>query len=130
MPLDLVGKWYTDYVDVFRNVEVLNGSITEFRRFKVHGKIPCRVFRSSRKRPIMEDTAAQIISGDALACAPEIDIQTGDELMVTRGGRIGYNTNPDRYFAGQPTKYYEPFGGVMPNLDHQEIPLLTEERIK
>lgn len=130
MAIDLIGKWYTDLVDVYRDTDYKDGSVTKQMRLKVLSKVPCRVFRSARARPDMTDTAAEVVSSDALACANEVDIKAGDLLMITRGGRIGKQMKPpDRYFAGSTTYYYEPFGGVMPKLDHQEIPLLLEERI-
>ena len=57
-------------------------------------------------------------------------IHEGDELVITRGGRLGHAVDVIRAFAGAPHIYYEPFGAVMPGLAHQEVKLLEEERVR
>jgi len=76
----------------------------------------------------MKDTAAQVDPSDTLACDNEVDIRAGDEIMVVRGGMLGSGKKPQRYFAGLPVNYYEPIGGVVPNLAHQAVPLTGEKR--
>ena len=78
----------------------------------------------------MSQTAASVTGESKLACANSVDIRAGDEVHITRGGRLGQNSGELRFFAGRPEKYYEPFGAVMPGLAHQEVALLEEERIK
>ena len=121
--------WYTDAVDVYRNVPVQDGALTRHERQKVLEGIPCRIYQSGSSPIGMSRTAAGIRQEDSLACGLSADIRPGDELIVTRGGRLGKPGGKIRAFAGDPNFYYEPFGAVMPGLGHQEIRLLQEERV-
>ena len=58
-----------------------------------------------------------------------MDVRAGDELVITRGGRLGKPGPVIRAFAGEPNLYYEPFGAIIPGLAHQEIRLLQQERV-
>lgn len=122
--------WYTDTVDVFRVVDILDGSLTRHERQQVLAAVPCRVY-TSNDRPInMRDTAADIKQTAKLACDNSVDIRAGDELIIARGGLLGRSNGVTRAFAGTPNYYYEPFGAVIPGLAHQEIVLMEEERVK
>lgn len=122
--------WYTDTADVFRNEKVTENSLTRMERRQVFSGVPCRVYRTQPKGVQMSKTAASITQTDKLACGIEVEIKPGDELVIHRGAKLGYSIPDERYFAGSPDRYYEPFGAVMPGLAHQEIPLLKQERVK
>lgn len=122
--------WYTDRMDVFRNEKVKEGNLTRMERKQVLSGIACRVYSTSSKGPSMTQTAASVVKTDKLACGVEVDLRAGDELIVHRGAVLGYKIPDARYFAGDPERYYEPFGAAMPGLAHQEIPLLMQERVK
>ena len=77
----------------------------------------------------MTATAADVQQNDHLACDISIDVRAGDELMITRGGRLDRTGPVIRAFAADPNLYYEPFGAIMPGLAHQEIRLLQQERV-
>ena len=77
----------------------------------------------------MTTTAADVQQNDRQACDISIDVRAGDELMITRGGRLGRAGPVIRAFAADPSLYYEPFGAIMPGLAHQEIRLLQQERV-
>lgn len=125
----IFSSWYTDTVDVWRVVSVVSGNITTQRRQQVGAVIPCRVYSSQKNGPNMTDTAARTQSTDKLACDLSVDIQAGDELLVTRGGNLGKTNTPERYFAGNPQQYYDPVGGALTGLEHQEIGLLMQNVI-
>ena len=57
-------------------------------------------------------------------------IREGDELLVTRGGALGIQNQPERYFAGNPQKYYDPMGGALTGLVHMEVGLLLQEIVR
>ena len=78
----------------------------------------------------MQQTAADIHQEDKLACDLSADIRAGDELIITRGARLGRAGPVIRAFAADPNLFYEPFGAVMPGIAHQEIRLLQQERVK
>lgn len=122
--------WYTDTADVFRNEKVSDGKLTRMERKQILSSIPCRVYRTQPKGPAMSQNTASIQQTDKLACGLDVDIRPGDELRIHRGNALGCSGTEQRYFAGEPDRYYEPFGAVMPGLAHQEVPLLKQERVK
>jgi hypothetical protein len=78
----------------------------------------------------MNEQAATTSAGNTLACDIDIDIHAGDEIIVSRAARI--RTMPvsvKRYFAGEPNVYVEPFGGIVANLEHQQVALYNEKRV-
>lgn len=121
--------WYTDTMSAYRVREVLDGNLTRHERVLVSEGIPCRIYRSDNKAINMAETAANINETDLLACGISVDVRPGDELVITRGGRLGRPGPVIRAFAGEPNLYYEPFGAIIPGLAHQEIRLLQQERV-
>lgn len=121
--------WYTDTADVWRVVKVKDGALTRQERQQVLTAIPCRIFRSSSKIPVIKQTAAEVNQDLKLACDNSYLIKPGDELLVHRGAGLGQIVSEMRAIAGEADNYFEPFGGVKPMLAHQEITLLQNERI-
>lgn len=122
--------WYTDRMDIRRVRPVLEGSLTRHERAAVAEDVPCRVYRPGAHAPRMRAPAAYSEGEEKLACANSVDIQAGDELLIRRGGGLGQPGPPLRAFAGEPVRFYEPFGAVMPGLAHQEVGLLQREYLK
>lgn len=122
--------WYTDLMDVWRNTPTKDGNLTRQERQQVLTGIPCRIYQSDNKPINMTQTAANVQESDHLACDISVDIRAGDELVITRGGRLGKSGQTVRAFASDPNLYYEPFGAIIPGLAHQEIRLLQQERVK
>lgn len=122
--------WYTDTADVYRVVDVKDGSLTRHERQLVAEGVPCRIYRSGDSPIRMSRQAASIQQTDKLACGLDADIRDGDELIIIRGAKLGKPGPVTRAFAADPVYYYEPFGAVIPGLDHQEIPLRQQERVK
>ena len=77
----------------------------------------------------MTGTAAREQSAEEMACDLSVDILAGDELMIVRGGNLGYTNRPERYIAGEPVAYYDPVGGVLTGLQHKEVGLLKDNII-
>ena len=121
--------WYTDLMDIYRNVATLDGALTRHTRTKVYSDIPCRIYSPGSEAPNMKQDAADTGTVKKLACENSVDVKPGDELLITRGGRLGHTGFVIRAFAGDPEYYYEPFGAVMPGLAHQELELKMMERI-
>ena len=121
--------WYTDTVDVYRDVAYLDGNLTRHRREQVLEAVPCRVYRDNDKTINMTQQAANINQDSKLACDTSVDIRAGDELIVHRGAKLGKTVPATRAFAGEPHYQFEPFSAVIPGLAHQEIRLLEEERV-
>ena len=122
--------WYTDLMDVWRVQTVMDGSLTRHERVQVYAGIPCRVYQSDNRAVNLTQTASDVHQEDRLACGLNADVQAGDELIITRGARLGHKTHVVRAFASDPNPYYEPFGAVIPGLAHQEIRLRQQERVK
>ena len=121
--------WYTDTVDVWRVVPDESKALISNSREQVLTAVPCRVYRSGKKAIQMQQTAANINQEDSLACGLDVDIRSGDELIIHRGARIGRNFANIRAFASDPNYYPEPVGNIMGGLTHQEIHLLQQERV-
>lgn len=126
----LFENWYTDTMSISRNVPCKVGNIDKKKREEVYKDIPCRVYSSKRNGPSMSDTAATATATDKVACDVSVDLKAGDMLMIVRGGLLGSNREPERYFAGLPQPFYDPVGGVLSGLEHQEAVLLMDEVIK
>lgn len=122
--------WYTDLVDVYRVTSKSDGNLTRHERERASGAIPCRVYQIDSRAINMTQTAADVRQENKLSCDISVDIRAGDELIITRGARLGRTGPVIRAFAGEANLYYEPFGAVIPGLAHQEIRLLNQERVK
>lgn len=121
--------WYTDTVDVYRDVAYLDGNLTRHRREQVLEAVPCKVYQDNDRTINMTQQAANINQDSKLACDTSVDIRAGDELIIHRGAKLGKTVPATRAFAGEPHYQFEPFGAVIPGLAHQEIRLLEEERV-
>lgn len=121
--------WYTDKMDVYRTVQVKEDSVTRKVRSLIFEGISCRIYRDGGGTPAMKQTAADISERYKLACENSVQIKSGDELIITVGGRLGYADEINRAFAGSCHHYYEPYGAIAPQLAHQEIDLLSLERL-
>lgn len=119
--------WYTDRVDIYRVQNLPDGALIRQERVKIAEDVPCRIYRSGGHGPRMQSTAAYTEGEDKLACANEMDIRPGDELLIRRGGGLGQTRQVIRAFAGEPAYFYEPFGAVLPGLAHQEVAFLEKE---
>ena len=118
--------WYTDTVDIYWVAAATQNNLTTHSRELVQKGVPCRVYQNSPKVIGMTQTAANTNDDSMLACDNGVDIRTGDELIIRRGGL----PHTIRAFAGEPHYYTEPFGAIMPGLAHQQIKLLNQERVK
>lgn len=121
--------WYTDVMDIYRVTQDKSGAVVRNSRTRVYQNVSCRIYQDSHPAPSVKRQAADYTQTIKIACSNDVDIRAGDELIITRGGRLGYTSEVSRALAGEPHKYYEPFGAVMPGLEHQEIALLQMERI-
>ena len=122
--------WYTDTMSIYRVQETMDGNLTRHERVQVSEDIPCRIYQSDNRPINMAETAANLKESDHLACDVSVDVRAGDELVITRGGRLAKPGPVIRAFAGEPNLYYEPFGAIIPGLAHQEIRLLQQEIVK
>ncbi len=126
----IFSNWYTDTVDIYRVVTVSHGNLDRQERQKINAApVPCRIYHTEKGGPNMTSTAARERSSEKLACDFAVDIQAGDELMIVRGGNLGHEGRPERYFAGNPVQYYDPVGGALTGLQHKEVGLLMDNVI-
>ncbi len=122
--------WYTDTVDIWRVVSQTEGALTRNTREQISAGIPCRLYQQNMADIAMTQAAAEIKQSDYLQCDNAVDIRAGDELLIHRGAKLGKEVATIRAFAGDPNRYFEPFGAVIPGLAHQEIRLMQQERVK
>jgi hypothetical protein len=122
--------WYTDTMRVCRETNERDGAVTRTKRVEIMSGVPCRIYDGGKLNLKPGDTGASVGGNVKLACSNDIDLHEGDEVWITRGGRLGHKNSEQRYYAGCPAKYYEPFGGVNAGLAHAEVPLYAAERGK
>ena len=123
-------KWYTDLMTVYRiqSTTAQTTGIVSQGYTKIYEDVHCRIYSSGIS--ILGRRTSVFTEGGTykLACAVDFDIKTGDKLVIQRGGVLGHAVHTETYLAGMIQYYYEPFGGVSPKLDHQEIMLDLEDR--
>lgn len=118
---------YTDTFDSYRVVKTNENGITKQDRVNVLTGIPCRVYQNQTNQPSLTETSANISNSNMLCCELGFDVKGGDEIIVHRGASVGRHVNPDeRYIAGPPNIYVEPFAGCSPDLEHMQIALVDE----
>lgn len=122
--------WYTDTVDVWRVQAQTTNNLTKNERVQILSGVPCRVYQMSINPIEMSATSATAKQNNWLQCDNSVDIQAGDQLIIHRGAGLGKEVASTRAFASDPNYYFEPFGAVMPGLAHQEIRLMSEERVE
>lgn len=121
---------YTDTFDVYRVVETIENGIMKQERVNVFMGAPCRVYQNNTMTPNLSETAATVSMSNSLCCELGHDIRGGDEIIVHRGANVGRHLNPDeRYIAGPPNIYVEPFMGCAPDLEHMQLALIDEKAI-
>lgn len=125
----IFASWYTDTVGIYRVEDVKVGNVTKKQRILKGEGLPCRIYSAKKDGPSMRDTAARSVSAEKMACDLSVDIKAGDELQIIRGGGLGSKNTAERYFAGSPQQYYDPVGGALSGLQHQEVGLLKENLI-
>lgn len=123
-------SWYTDTVDIYRTVNETTGNIDRKERKLLYEAVPCRIYSSQKNAPMMTDNVSMVNATDKLACDTDTDIKAGDELLVTRGGALGRSDIKERYFAGEPQRYYDPVGGALTGLEHLEVGLLKQNIVR
>ncbi len=122
--------WYTDAMDIYRTESVKKGNVTAQGRKKINSiPIPCRIYSPKKDGPVMTGNASKERASEKLSCDLNVDIRAGDELLIIRGGMLGYGNQPERYFAGNPVNYYDPVGGALTGLQHKEVGLLKDNLI-
>lgn len=123
-------NWYTDTFDSFRVVATVDAGITKHERIQMIYGQACRVYNNPTPEPQMSEQAAAVSAGNTLCCDIGTDIKAGDEIIVHRSAGIRAEAvSNDRYFAGKPNIYVEPFGGIIANLEHMQVALYHEKRI-
>lgn len=127
---DIFSGWYTDSVEVYRvkPFSPTRGIATQERE-KI-GAFKCRVYNSQKNGLHAKETAATVSSNDTMAVPLDADIREGDELLVVRGGTLGHESEPERYFAGRIMDYRDPVGGLLTGLQHREIGLMLEKIVR
>ncbi len=121
---------YTDTFTSYRVIDNVDGGITKHDRQKILKDIPCRVYNNPTPEPTMNEQAATVTANNTLCCDVGTDIKEGDEIYVKRAALIRAEpVSVERYFAGLPNTYVEPFLGINADLSHMQVALLNEKRI-
>ena len=118
--------WYTDTVDIYRNKNTEDdntGIVTQ--GWEKIASANCRIYNSQKSGPIMSENETKLRADDKMALPLGTDVESGDKLVITRGGAVG-GTSEAEYYAGDVMPYYEPVGGMFNGLAHIEVGLLQE----
>jgi len=108
-----IERMYTDRFSVSRMVEVtMPWGETRLERQVIYEDQPCRISQRSLGSNNQGEATNEIVYETKLFCAPELQIQQGDEVTITRGDVTR------KYTAGEPFLY----------LTHQEISLQRKDR--
>ena len=122
---------YQDIFDVYRVVDSEEGGITKHDRVCIATGLFGRCYQNPTSSISLEDTASGIDKGNQLMCDIDVDIRTGDEIIVYRSARIRENPiETTRYIAGNPNRYCQPFGGYFADLEHLQVALYNAERVE
>ena len=113
--------WFTDLMDVYRVESGTDGALTRQERVLVAATVPCRIYSPQKNNKNLRQAASEVYGDEKLACAVDVDIEAGDELIVTRGAALGRKTQPVRYIASQPVLYFDPVGVAATGLEHMEV---------
>lgn len=114
---------------IYRNEEKIHHHVNKKERILVEENIPCRIYSTQKNVSNRGDTTFLLQETDKVACDLSVTIKTGDEIFVVRGGMLGMKKEPERYLAGKIQEFYDPVGGVLSGLEHQEIALLQDDFI-
>ena len=113
--------WFTDLMDVYRVKNGSDGALVRPERVLVASAVPCRVYAPQKNNLNLRQAASAVYGDEKLACAVDVDIEAGDELLVMRGAALGRKTKPVRYIASQPVLYFDPVGVAATGLEHMEV---------
>ena len=116
-----LSSWFTDLMDIYRVEAVTTGALTRQERVLVAATVPCRIYSPQKNNLNLRQAASAVYGDEKLACAVDVDIEAGDELIVMRGGALGRKTKPVRYIASQPVLYFDPVGAAATGLEHMEV---------
>lgn len=121
--MSVLTSFYMDLVTIIRTVDDNSGYITRKEEVTIAENVPCRIHKNPVTYSDITKSNAEVLHDDKLSCHEDVDIQAGDKLIVVRGGRLGKSKTTETYIAGYPKIFYQPFGGITPNINHQEVPL-------
>ncbi len=111
---------------IYRNEERTIHHVDKKERILVEENIPCRIYSTQKNVSNRGDTAFLLQETDKVACDLSVKIKT--ELQAQKKEPI-VNLKAERYLAGKIQEFYDPVGGVLSGLEHQEIALLQDDFI-
>lgn len=76
-------RLWKDRMDIYRWVEVVEGGITKQKKELLHANVKCHYSKGSLV-DVGEDGAPTLITSHTLFCGPDVDLQEGDEVVVTQ----------------------------------------------
>lgn len=119
----LFSDWYQDTMTIYRNDGNTDGFENTQVRTKKYENIPCRMYNKQLNALQTPQGAAKVESDIHVAVDVDVDIKSGDEVIVVRQGE----TESKRYFVGNIKSYRMPLGMYDVGLDHKEVSLHYKE---
>ena len=113
--IDIIATLYFDSMDIYRREKVKdpNTGVTTMQEVLKYSNLQCALDKKDEVQTGGEVGTAYISAAYKLFCRPEVDIQTGDKLVIT------YNGRTEEFEAGEPYPYKS----------HIETPLTKKERV-
>ena len=112
---DIIATLYFDSMDIYRKEKIknYNTGVTTMQEVLKYSNLQCALDKKDEVQTGGEIGTAYISAAYKLFCRPEVDIQTGDKLVIT------YNGRTEEFESGEPYPYKS----------HQEVPVIKKERV-
>ena len=81
--MSVLQRLWKDRMDIYRWVEVVEGGFTKQKKEKIHENIKCH-YSKGQLVDTGEDGVPTLITSHTLFCGPDVDLQEGDEVVVTQ----------------------------------------------
>jgi hypothetical protein len=81
--MNALQRLWKDSMDIYRWDEVVEGGFTKQEKEKIHENIKCH-YSKGQLVDTGEDGVPTLITSHTLFCGPDVDLQEGDEVVVTQ----------------------------------------------
>jgi len=78
-------RLWKDRMDIYRWVDVVEDGFTKQKKELLHENVKCHYSKGSLID--VGDGVPTLINSHTLFCGPDVDLQEGDEIIVTRNGK-------------------------------------------
>lgn len=121
--------WYKDKMDVYALTSTIIGNVKKQEFVKVYSNVKCKMYRTAQSALDITTSSGKVQEQNSIAYPTKYKISAGDKIILWQYGKnYGDESKGERYIAGKAKQYLEPFGGVRPGIEHNQITISLEER--